>query len=79
MIMGRPFATVGAPLVLMLVLVLAVLLIGPGRRGPITHSCGGVARCSAGSGCRVFWLEVNPIESFIARLIHDSSEIGRRS
>ena len=32
MIMGRPFATVGAPLVL----VLAVLLIGPGRRGPLT-------------------------------------------
>lgn len=34
MIMGRPFATVGAALVL--VLVLAVLLIGPGRRGPLT-------------------------------------------
>ena len=36
MIMGRPFATVGAPLVLVLVLVLAVLLIRPGRRGPLT-------------------------------------------
>jgi hypothetical protein len=39
----------------------------------------GVERCSAGSTCRVFWLEVNPIESLIARLIHDSSVIGRHS
>jgi hypothetical protein len=40
---------------------------------------GGVARCSAGSACKVFWLEDNPIESFIARLIQVSSVIGRHS
>ena len=37
MIMGRPLATLGALLVMMLELVvLLVVVIGPGRRGPLT-------------------------------------------
>jgi len=43
MIMGRPFATLGALLVMMLLLLLVLVLvlvlvvvIGPGRRGPLT-------------------------------------------